>query len=81
MTPRRRNFTVWAGVVAVCAALWFIAARTRLHFIDPTRFLIVVAIAAAVLTALLWWELRHDDPTDPAPPIEPPAPPSAGDSR
>lgn len=60
-----RNLVVWIGVVMVAAGLWFAAARPRLHFIDPGAFLILVALAAAVLTALLWWEKRTDETPPP----------------
>ncbi len=69
MTPRTRNLIVWTVVVAVAAGVWFFAARIRLHFIDPRTFLVVVAVAAATLAALLWWEIASgpDDKPQPAP--------------
>lgn len=66
MSKRTINAVVWAGVLAVVAGLWFFSARTRLHLVDPLSFITVVAVAAAVLTALLWWEMRKNA-EDPAP--------------
>jgi hypothetical protein len=77
ITPGMRNLVVWAVAALVCAAIWFFAARPRLHFLDPSAFLLIVAAAAAVLTALLWWETAsgaddHDMTSQP-PPTGPPA--------
>jgi hypothetical protein len=58
MQARSRNLLVWIAVVAVAGLLWFFVARTRLHFIDPFKFVIVIAVAAAFLTGLLWWDVR-----------------------
>jgi|JI10StandDraft_1071094.scaffolds.fasta_scaffold795792_2 hypothetical protein len=60
MTKGRINAIVWCGVLLVAAALWFFGARTRLHLVDPLAFIALVAVAAAVLTGLLWWEMRRD---------------------
>ena len=60
MKSGRRNWVVWGVVLAIAAAIWFSAARTRLHFTDPSLFLIILAAAAAGLTALLWWEIDAD---------------------
>lgn len=70
MTPQRRNLAIWAVAAMVVLGLWAFAARTRLHFIDPARFLILVAVAAALLTGLLWWDMAQADPDreDPNPP-------------
>ncbi len=57
MSPARINAVVWCVVLLVAAGLWFFAARTRLHMVDPLSFIAVVGVAAAVLTALLWWEM------------------------
>ena len=72
MRSGSRNGVVWAVVVAIAAAIWFFAARTRLHFIDPVLFLVVLAIAAAGLTALLWWEIVADDSPPPSSTGDPP---------
>lgn len=60
-----RNLIVWLGVIAVAAAVWLFAVRTSLHFVDPGRFLVLVAVAAGALTVLLWWEKRHPEPDRP----------------
>lgn len=57
MTRRKRNLIVWAGVATISVVLWYFTARVNLHFIKPMQFLIYVAIAAAAITALLWWEV------------------------
>jgi hypothetical protein len=54
---RRRNLVIWVAVIVVAAALWFFAARTRLHLVDPLAFIAYVAVAALCLTALFWWGL------------------------
>ncbi len=72
MRSGSRNVLVWAVVVAISAAIWFFAARTRLHFIDPVLFLVFLAIAAAGLTALVWWEIVADDSPPPSSTGDPP---------
>jgi hypothetical protein len=64
---RRRNLVIWAGVAVVVLGLWFFAARTRLHLVDPMTFIVYVAVAAACLAALFWWGLagRDDDRNGP----------------
>ncbi|RAH99148.1 hypothetical protein DLJ53_21610 [Acuticoccus sediminis] len=56
-----RNLAVWAGTIAVGVVLWWFTARVSLQFIDPAGFLVAIAIAAAALTALLWWEIATSD--------------------
>lgn len=51
-----RNAIVWAGTFAICLLLFWTAARTNLHFIQPLRFLVYVALAAIAMTALICWE-------------------------
>ena len=66
-----RNLLTWIAVAAVVAGLWFFAARVRMHLVEEGRFLIVVAIAAAVLTALYWWGIAaRDDAPEPERPAE-----------
>jgi hypothetical protein len=57
----KKNLVIWLGVGAIVVALWYFAARTRLHLIDPLAFIAWVAGAAAGLTALLWWGLTGKD--------------------
>ena len=64
MSKARINAVVWCVVLLVVAGLWFFAARGRLHLIDPLAFVGVVAVAAAILTALLWWEMSADGPDE-----------------
>lgn len=63
MNGRLRNALVWIAVVLTALALWYVTARVRLHFLRPAEFLAYVSVAAAVLTAVLWWEIasRPDD--------------------
>jgi len=56
-----RNLLTWISVAAVAVGLWFFAARVRMQLVDEGRFLVVVAIAAAVLTALYWWGIAESD--------------------
>ena len=56
MTPGMRNLAVWIVAAIVLAGIWLLAARSSLHFINPTSFLLIIAAAAAALTALLWWD-------------------------
>ncbi|MGE0714614.1 MAG: hypothetical protein AB7P02_04150 [Alphaproteobacteria bacterium] len=73
MTRGRINAVVWIGVLAVVAGLWFFGVRTRVHLIDPLEFIVLVAVAAAFLTALMWWEmLKSRDPPGVAPPPDAP---------
>jgi hypothetical protein len=60
----KKNLLIWLGVGAIVFALWYFAARTRLHLIDPLAFIAWVAGAAAGLTALLWWGLAGKDDND-----------------
>lgn len=62
----RRNLLLWLGVAVIVAGLWYFAARVRLHLVDPLAFIGWVAVAAAGLTALLWWGLAggSDDDMD-----------------
>jgi len=66
MSRGRINAIVWCGVLLVAVGLWFFGARTRLHLVDPLAFIALVAVAAAILTGLLWWEMARDggDATD-----------------
>ena len=64
MQAHSRNWCIWIAVVAVAGLLWFFVARTRLHFIDPFKFVIVVAFAAAFLSGLLWWDVRCEGNED-----------------
>lgn len=57
----KKNLLLWLGVGAIVLALWYFAARTRLHLVDPLAFIAWVAGAAAGLTALLWWGLAGKD--------------------
>jgi hypothetical protein len=57
----RKNILLWVGVGAIALALWYFAARTRLHLVDPLAFIGWIAGAAAGLTALLWWGLAGKD--------------------
>lgn len=62
-----RNFIVWAGTILIGVTLWWFTARVSLQFIDPTGFVVAIAIAAAALTVLLWWEIAggpDDDTAD-----------------
>lgn len=63
MSNNLRNALVWLAVALTCLVLWYFTARLRLHFLRPGEFLAYVAVAAAALTALLWWEVasRPDD--------------------
>lgn len=61
-----RNFIVWAGAILIGVTLWWFTARVSLQFIDPTSFVVAIAIAAAALTALLWWEIAVDPDDDTA---------------
>lgn len=66
-----RNLLTWLAVAAVAVGLWFFAARVRMHLVEEGRFLIVVTIAAAVLTALYWWGIAAPgDAPEPGPPEE-----------
>lgn len=60
-----RNSVVWIATVIVCFLLYWTAARTNLHFMQPLLFLGYVALAAMAITALLCWEFvlaaRQDD--------------------
>lgn len=56
MNRTTRNIVVWAGTLAICLVLYWTAARTNLHFIQPLRFLLYVALAATAMTALICWE-------------------------
>jgi hypothetical protein len=68
-SDRRRNLLVWAGSVAVALGLWVFCARTRMHLVDELTFIGCVAIAAAALTALYWWDVAAgDDANATAPP-------------
>jgi len=69
MAPTR-NVMIWIGTAAIAFGLWFFAARTRLHLIDPLTFIGYVAVAALGLTALLWWGLAAQDPGENAPDLE-----------
>ncbi|BBK34797.1 hypothetical protein EDC65_2714 [Stella humosa] len=60
MSKARINAIVWVGVLLVTAGLWFFGARTRLHLVDPLSFIVLVAVAALLLTVLLWWEMLRD---------------------
>ena len=60
MTPAMRNLTVWIAAAIVLGGVWLLAARTSLHFIDPSSCLLIIAAAAAALTALLWWDTAAD---------------------
>lgn len=64
MRPFARNLMVWIAVLVIVAVIWFLAARTHLQFVDSTMFLMVIAGAAAALTALLWWEIATDSSDD-----------------
>jgi hypothetical protein len=67
MSAAVRNAVVWAGVALVLAAVWYFGARTRLHFIDPSGFLLLIVAAAAALAGLLWWDLATGDAGDDPP--------------
>lgn len=67
MTKTKINVVVWCGTLAVTGLIWLIAGRTRLHLVDPLAFIGVIAAAAAVLSALLWWELATGDDRDSEP--------------
>lgn len=61
MPKTRVNLIMWCAVLLVCGGLWFFGVRTRLHLVDPLSFIGLVAVAAAALTALLWWEMGTGD--------------------
>jgi len=61
MNAQRRNRWIWAGCIAIALALWAFVARVRMHLVDEPLFLGVVALAAAALTALYWWDVAADD--------------------
>ena len=44
MSHARINAIVWCVVLLVAAGLWFFAARTRLHMVDPLSFIAVVGV-------------------------------------
>ncbi|MCC7272654.1 MAG: hypothetical protein IT561_08300 [Alphaproteobacteria bacterium] len=73
MAKAKINLVVWCGVAAVAFMLWFFAGRTRLHLVDPLAFIGLVAVAAAVLTALVWWEARAGSETLSGPGDGPPS--------
>lgn len=52
-----RNFIVWVGTILIGVTLWWFTARVSLQFADPIGFVVAIAIAAAALTVLLWWEI------------------------
>jgi di/tricarboxylate transporter len=58
---RTKNLVIWGGVALVALGLWFFAARTREHLVDPMTFIAYVAVAAACLTGLFWWGLAGPD--------------------
>ncbi len=64
MTRTMRNIIVWLGVITISLILWYFTARVNLHFIRPMQFLAYVAVAAAAMTALLWWEVSSGRSTD-----------------
>lgn len=64
MNDRLRNRWIWAVCIAMALALWGFVARTRMHFVDELLFLGCIALAAAVLTALYWWDVARSDPDD-----------------
>lgn len=67
MNSDMRNRVIWGLVILVVLALWGLVARVRMHLVDELSFIGCVAIAAAVLTALYWWDVRaeKDDPANP----------------
>ena len=84
MSPAARNLLVWLAAAVIVGTVWLVAARPRLHFIDPASFLLILAAAAAALTALLWWEIAGgSDDTDAASPATeaPPRAPLQPDSE
>jgi hypothetical protein len=67
MNGRTRNRVIWALVILVAVALWALVARVRMHLVDELSFLGCVALAAAVLSALYWWDVSAESETDPPP--------------
>lgn len=67
--PNRRDLAAWAAIVAVCLLLYWFAVRPLLQFRSPIEFVVMMALAAAALTVILWLELRRsgagpDKPSD-----------------